>query len=317
MHLGMCPTWPARRPPLRSWTGQPAAGATSTLITSSRATPEGRARRAGRALRRALPPAIPFLAQKNWTNDPNGLVFYKGEYHLFFQHNPDGHQLGQHDLGPRRQPGPGPLDATRHAIHPDKLGTIFSGSAVVDWDNTAGFQTGDEKVIVCIYTSAGGTSPESKGQPFTQSIAYSNDRGRTGPSTRRTRCCRTSSARNRDPKVIWHEPSEEMGHGPVLDGNNYALFASPNLKEWTNSATCRARLRRMPRLLRIARRWRRRTTRVGLLGRQQQLLLGTFDGTTFTQGGRAVPFALGSNYYAAQSTATSPRRTAGGSRSPG
>ena len=66
-----------------------------------------------------------------------------------------------------------------NAIEPDARGTIFSGSAVVDNSDTAGFQTGEEKTLVAIYTAAGGTSPASKGQPFTQCIAYSNDRGRT------------------------------------------------------------------------------------------------------------------------------------------
>lgn len=66
-----------------------------------------------------------------------------------------------------------------NAIEPDAHGTIFSGSAVVDNSDTAGFQTGEEKTLVAIYTAAGGTSPASKGQPFTQCIAYSNDRGRT------------------------------------------------------------------------------------------------------------------------------------------
>ena len=65
------------------------------------------------------------------------------------------------------------------AIHPDELGTIFSGSAVVDQNNTTGWQTAEQKPIVCIYTSAGGTNLQSQGQPFTQSIAYSIDRGRT------------------------------------------------------------------------------------------------------------------------------------------
>lgn len=106
-------------------------------------------------------------------------MFYKGEYHLFFQHNPDGLSWGNMTWGHAVSPDLFHWEQLPHAIHPDKLGTIFSGSAVVDWDNTAGFQTGDEKTIVSIYTSAGGTNEESKGQPTTQSIAYSNDCGRT------------------------------------------------------------------------------------------------------------------------------------------
>ena len=61
---------------------------------------------------------------------------------------------------------------------------MFSGSAVVDWENTAGFQTGTHKTLVALYTAAGDHSPESKGKPFTQCLAYSTDRGGRGPSTR-------------------------------------------------------------------------------------------------------------------------------------
>ena len=88
-----------------------------------------------------------------------------------------------------------------HAIHPDRLGTIFSGSAVVDWDNTAGFQTGEEKTIVCIYTSAGGTSPESKGQPFTQSHRLQQrPRPDLDEVRRESRCSGTSSAATATPR---------------------------------------------------------------------------------------------------------------------
>lgn len=124
-------------------------------------------------------PQYHFTPKINWTNDPNGLVFYKGEYHLFFQHNPAGINWGNMTWGHAVSPDLVHWTQLEHAIYPDKLGTVFSGSAVVDWNNSAGFQTGDEKPIIAIYTSAGGTSEESKGQPTTQSIAYSNDCGRT------------------------------------------------------------------------------------------------------------------------------------------
>ena len=126
-------------------------------------------------------PQFHFTPKIGWMNDPNGMLFYKGEYHLFFQCDPDrtnnpcgiklwGHAVSSDMLHWTQLPT---------AIEPDSLGSIWSGSGVVDWNNTTGFQTGREKPLVCIYTTAGGQAPGSDGKPFTQSIAYSNDRGRT------------------------------------------------------------------------------------------------------------------------------------------
>ena len=173
-------------------------------------------------------PQFHFTPRINWTNDPNGLVFYKGEYHLFFQHNPTGINWGNMTWGHAVSPDLLHWQQLDHAIHPDKLGTIYSGSAVVDWDNTAGLQTGDEKTIVCIYTSAG---PGALG--FTQSMAYSNDRGRTWKKYAKNPVLEHIAGENRDPKVLWHAPSKRWIMALYLDGNNYALFSSPDVKTWS------------------------------------------------------------------------------------
>jgi fructan beta-fructosidase len=176
-------------------------------------------------------------------NDPNGLVFYAGEYHLFFQHNPAGIDWGNMTWG--HAVGTDLLHWAQmdHALYPDRLGTIFSGSAVVDENNTAGFQNGPEKTLVCIYTSAGGTSPESKGQPFSQSLAYSTDRGRTWTKYVNNPILKHISGGNRDPKVLWHGPSRKWIMALYLDdakaSNDYALFSSPNLKDWMRLGTVR------------------------------------------------------------------------------
>jgi len=114
-------------------------------------------------------PQFHFTAKKNWINDPNGLVYYKGEYHLFFQHKTSGNEWGNKEWGHAVSSDMVHWKQLANAIEPDELGAIYSGSGVVDWDNTAGFQSGKEEAMVNIYTSAG--------KPFTQSIAYSNDRG--------------------------------------------------------------------------------------------------------------------------------------------
>lgn len=182
-------------------------------------------------------PQFHFTPMRGWTNDPNGLVYYQGEYHLFFQHNPFGTKWGNMTWGHAVSPDLVHWTELGDAIHPDRRGTIFSGSAVVDHHNTAGFQTGDEKPIVCIFTSAGGTSAWSKDQPFTQSLAYSNDRGRSWTVYAGNPVLKHVVGSNRDPKVIWHEPTHRWIMALYLDKNDFGLFASPNLKEWVQLQT--------------------------------------------------------------------------------
>jgi sucrose-6-phosphate hydrolase SacC (GH32 family) len=179
-------------------------------------------------------PQFHFTAAQGWHNDPNGLVYYKGEYHLFFQHNPGGNEWGNMTWGHAVSRDLVHWQQLPHAIYPDRLGTIFSGSAVVDWENTAGFRTGDEETLVVIYTAAGGTSPESEGQPFTQCIAYSNDRGRTWTKYEGNPVLPHVVGENRDPKVVWHAASARWIMALYKAGNDFAFFASPDLKWWTH-----------------------------------------------------------------------------------
>ena len=174
-----------------------------------------------------------FTAEKNWLNDPNGLVFYKGEYHLFFQHNPKGIEWGNMTWGHAVSPDLLHWKQLPNALEPDPLGTIFSGSAVVDWDNTAGFQQGEEKTLAALYTAAGGSSPESQGQPFTQCLAYSTDRGRTWTKYAKNPVLKHILGSNRDPKVVWHAPTKKWITILYLDLDRFGFYASPNLKQWT------------------------------------------------------------------------------------
>jgi fructan beta-fructosidase len=182
----------------------------------------------------ALRPQFHFTSATNWLNDPNGLVYYKGEYHLFFQHNPSGIDWGNMTWAHAVSPDLLHWRQMDDALKPDRLGTMFSGSAAVDWNNTAGFQTGDEKTLVALYTAAGGTSPESKGQPFTQCLAYSTDRGRTWTKYAGNPVLPHVAKENRDPKLIWHEPTRRWIVALYKDGETFGLFASPDLKTWTH-----------------------------------------------------------------------------------
>ncbi|NUQ66322.1 MAG: glycoside hydrolase family 32 protein [Pirellulales bacterium] len=181
-----------------------------------------------------LRPQFHFSPARGWTNDPNGLVYYDGEYHLFFQHNPYGTAWGNMTWGHAVSTDLVHWQQLPDAIHLDNLGTIFSGSAVVDQENTTGWQTGRHKPIVCIYTSAGGTNAESQGRPFTQSIAYSIDRGRTWTKHGGNPVLDNIHGGNRDPKVIWHAPSSQWVMVLYLDERGkFGLFGSPDLKKWT------------------------------------------------------------------------------------
>jgi fructan beta-fructosidase len=175
-------------------------------------------------------PQFHFTAQKNWINDPNGLVYYKGEYHLFFQHNTFGINWGNMTWGHAVSRDLIHWKQLRNAIEPDELGTIFSGSAVVDWNNTSGFQTGKENVLVAFYTSAGKHAPVPR--PFTQSLAYSNDRGRTWVKYKNNPVVAHIRAENRDPKVIWHEPTERWIMALYLDADDFLLLSSKDIRNW-------------------------------------------------------------------------------------
>ena len=154
--------------------------------------------------REALRAQFHFSPRRGWNNDPNGLVWSQGEFHLYFQQNPYGWNWGNMHWGHAVSRDLVHWEELGEALYPDARGTMFSGSAVVDAENTTGRARGSEKPIVCIYTAAGGTSRESSQQPFTQCVAYSTDRGRTWTADERNPVLPHIVGGNRDPKVIWY-----------------------------------------------------------------------------------------------------------------
>lgn len=244
-------------------------------------------------------PQFHFTPNKNWMNDPNGLVYYKGEYHLFFQHNPKGTGWGNMTWGHAVSEDLVHWVQLPNAIVPDELGTIFSGSAVVDRNNTAGFQTGDEKVIVAFYTSAGDYAEVKK--PFTQSIAYSNDCGRDWKKYGKNPVLGHIAAQNRDPKVIWHGPSEKWLMALYLNGNDYAFFSSKNLKEWLH--LCNINLpgaSECPDIFELAVDGDPNNKRWVFWGANSSYVLGSFDGKEFKTESGVLVAESGANFYAAQ-----------------
>lgn len=243
-------------------------------------------------------PQFHFTPKTNWTNDPNGLIHYKGEFHLFFQHNPFGIDWGNMTWGHAVSPDLVHWKQLPHALHPDELGTIFSGSGVVDWNNTGGFQTGDEAVLVNFYTSAGSHAPEPV--PFTQSIAYSNDRGRSWTKYEGNPVIGHIVGSNRDPKVVWHEPTQKWVMALYLDKNDYALFGSTNLKEWTRLSDLQIPDTECPDIFELPVDGDAENTRWVFWGAAGKYYVGDFDGTTFTPEGDAHRADYGANFYAAQ-----------------
>ena len=250
------------------------------------------------AYKEAYRPQFHFTPKTNWTNDPNGLIHYKGEFHLFFQHNPFGIDWGNMTWGHAVSPDLVHWKQLPHALHPDELGTIFSGSGVVDWNNTGGFQTGDEAVLVNFYTSAGSHAPEPV--PFTQSIAYSNDRGRSWTKYEGNPVIEHIVGSNRDPKVIWHEPTQKWVMALYLDKNDYALFGSTNLKEWTRLSDLQIPDTECPDIFELPVDGDAENTRWVFWGAAGKYYVGDFDGTTFTPEGDAHRADYGANFYAAQ-----------------
>jgi sucrose-6-phosphate hydrolase SacC (GH32 family) len=256
--------------------------------------------------REKLRPQLHFTSKRGWNNDSNGMVYYDGEYHLFYQHNPYGWGWGNMTWGHAVSEDMIHWTELGDAIHPDRLGTIFSGSAVVDVNNTAGFQTGDEKVIVCIYTSAGGRNPMSKGQPFTQSIAYSNDRGRTWTVYGGNPVLGHINGSNRDPKVIWHTPTAQWVMALYLDDRVMAFFTSKDLKSWQFQSKIKC-FHECPELFALPVDGDKSNEKWILYGGSGEYLLGHFDGKEFKSETNAIRFHHGNCFYASQTFTNIPK----------
>jgi len=251
-------------------------------------------------------PQFHFTAKKNWLNDPNGLVYYKGEYHLFFQHNPKGLEWGPNTWGHAVSPNLVHWRQLEHAIEPGELGWIWSGSAAVDWTNSGGFQTGDEKALVAFYTV--GDSIVKPEKSCVQSIAYSNDRGRTWTKYDKNPVLGHIVAHNRDPKVIWHEPTEKWVMALFLDGNDFALFSSPNLKEWTR--LCNIYLPdtgECPDIFELPVDGDAENSKWVFWGGNGNHYIGMFDGSRFKAESEVLRADWGANFYAAQTWSDIPR----------
>lgn len=215
--------------------------------------------------REAQRPQVHFSTRRGWNNDPNGLVWKDGEYHLFYQHNPYernwenmhwGHAVSRDLLHWEELPD---------ALYPDTLGTMFSGSAVVDAQNTAGW---GKNALVAVYTAAG--------QKMTQNIAYSLDNGRSfqkyegnpvlGP--------------DRDPKVFWYAPGKHWAMA-LYNENYIAIYTSTDLKKWTYQSRVKGFFE-CPELFELPVDGNPSKRKWVLYGASGTYMIGSFDGKVFS-----------------------------------
>jgi fructan beta-fructosidase len=178
-------------------------------------------------------PKIHFTPRQGWMNDPNGMVYNNGVYHLFYQHNPDASVWGPMHWGHATSKD---MITWKHepiALYPDSLGTIFSGSAVVDANNTSGLAPKGKVPLVAIFTYHNQALADKGGNDFqTQGIAYSLDNGVTWQKYKDNPVLKNPGIRDfRDPKVMWHAPTGKwIMTLAVLDRIHF--YSSPNLKDW-------------------------------------------------------------------------------------
>ncbi|OVE74167.1 hypothetical protein BVX94_01275 [bacterium B17] len=187
-------------------------------------------------------PQLRFTVLQGWNNDVNGTVYYDGEYHLFYQHDPSrngrtgsnmhwGHAVSKDLVHWKHLPIA--LGVTR------KRGQNYSGSAIVDKKNVSGLQKGKEKPILAFYTRR---YPSTfLGWPFDvqsshQCIAYSNDRGRTWTHVEKPVVPQVT-LKNRDPKVFYHEESKRWLMAFFNDHSGYDFYSSENLLNWKKEST--------------------------------------------------------------------------------
>jgi len=178
-------------------------------------------------------PQFHFSPETGWMNDPNGLVYYDGEYHLFYQYFPDSTVWGPMHWGHAVTRDLVHWEHLQIALYPDSLGYIFSGSAVADLKNTSGFGTPNNPPLVAIFTyhdPAGEKKGETDYQ--TQGIAYSLDNGRTWTKYENNPVLKNPGIRDfRDPKVFWHEETSRwIMILAVRDRVHF--YSSDDLKNW-------------------------------------------------------------------------------------
>jgi fructan beta-fructosidase len=179
-------------------------------------------------------PLVHFSPQANWMNDPNGLVYFEGEYHLFYQYYPEATVWGPMHWGHAVSTDLVHWQHLPIALYPDSIGYIFSGSAVVDINNTSGLGKPGKPAMIAIFCYHSPVlEKEGKNTVETQGMAYSLDKGRTWTKYAHNPIVPNPGIRDfRDPKVSWNTQTGKWIM-TLAAGNCVRFYSSPNLKNWT------------------------------------------------------------------------------------
>ena len=175
-------------------------------------------------------PQLHFAPEVGWHNDPNGLIYANGVYHLYYQWNPYGVGWGNMHWGHAVSKDMIRWEHCPVVLKPDETGTAYSGCAIQDKNNLAGF---GKDALLYYYTAAGGRNEwsRSRGNLFTQRLAYSLDNGQTLKVSDKFKIEHIVNE-NRDPKVFYHEPTKAYIQVLYLDENEFVLYRSEDLLEW-------------------------------------------------------------------------------------
>lgn len=253
-------------------------------------------------------PQFHFTAKKNWLNDPNGLVYYNGVYHLFFQYMPP-HRYGAYkDWGHAISKDLVHWEQIPQHITPHKVwGGCWSGSALVDEQNVSGFQKGKEKPILAFLTN-GGNPDAGVGPKCTQCIAYSTDGGNTFTYYDQNPVINNINGANRDPKVVWDPQSRQWILSLYMDkDNDFGLFGSKNLKDWTYLSTVSLKgVAECPGFLPLPVDGDSTKIKWLLYGANGNYVVGSFNGKNFTAETGVQIADYGKNFYAAQTWSNTP-----------
>lgn len=238
-------------------------------------------------------PQIHYTQRRGWNNDPNGLLFYEGEYHLFYQHNPYERDWENMHWGHAVSKDLIHWEELPEALFPDEHGTMFSGSAVIDYENTSGFGKGKTPPMVAIYTAA--TSDKQ-----VQCIAYSQDKGRTwtkydGNPVIDSKA-KWNSTDTRDPKVFWHKPTNKWVQ-VLNERDGHSIYTSDNLKDWTFESHITG-FWECPELFELAIDGDKNNTKWIMYGASSTYMIGDFDGKKFTPESGKHYYNTGSMYAA-------------------